>query len=67
MKYLGTMFGVHLYETKVLPENTMLIVPQATLLKAFTQSRTMEPNLVPREDLMKLVLGPKPDWIKEVP
>lgn len=62
-----TLFGMRVIESNALEEGTILLVDERRIAAClrFDGPAIIQIESFPRDALMKIVLGPKPDWIKE--
>ncbi len=61
------MFGIEIIETSGLPEGTALFIRRDALQKAVAaiwERHTIELEPMDAVAIRKIVLGPKPDWVK---
>lgn len=58
--------GVRVYSSRHLPPGKALIVnePSGLFWGLYSSAPTIEVSRMDAADLMKLVLGPRPDWVK---
>lgn len=67
MREIGTIYGVRVWESRSIPEGTCLIFNARAVADAFRfgERGLIEVEPMDRAQLMKIVLGDRPDWVRD--